>query len=110
RRHDLGRAAFLVHGLARDLDARRRLQRDADENVLPARDTAERAARRVLLEAVGRHLVAMLTAALAHALEAVAELDAFDGVDAHEPLRDLAFELVEDGLAETDRHSRSDQV
>src|SRR6185503_13735976 len=31
-------------------------------------------------------------------------------VDAHEPLRNLAFELVENRLAETDRHSRSDQV
>ena len=52
----------------------------------------------------------MLAAALPHALEPVAELDALDGVDAHEPFRDLAFELVEHGLAEADGHARRDQI
>src|SRR5262245_12214630 len=52
----------------------------------------------------------MLAAALPHDLEAVAELDALDRVDAHEAFRDLAFELVEHRLAETDGHSRGDHV
>src|SRR5690348_3649630 len=110
RRHDLGGSSFLVDRRARHLDARRRLQRDADENVLAARDAAERAARRVLLEAVGRQLVAMLAAALTHALESLAELDALDRVDAHHRFRDLAIELVEDGLAEPHGNARRDHV
>ena len=52
----------------------------------------------------------MLAAALTHALEPIAELHALDGVDAHQPFGDLAFELVEHGLAESDRHARRDQV
>ncbi len=52
----------------------------------------------------------MLAAALAHAAEAGAELDALDGVDAHQPVREIGFELVEHGLAEPDGHSLREHV
>src|SRR5690606_14287733 len=110
RGHDLRRPALLVDGTPGHLNARRRFQGNTHENVLSARAAAERAAGRVLLEALGRELVAMLAAALPHAREAVAELHAFDGIDAHQAFRDLGFELVEHGLAETHRHAARDEI
>src|SRR5690606_20573411 len=100
RRDDLGRLAMHVDRTSRHLDARRRFQRETDQNVLPARDPAEDSARRVLREALRRDLVAMLAAPLADAAEAVADLDALDRVDAHHRARYLRVELVEDRLAE----------
>src|SRR5690606_5707375 len=64
----------------------------------------------ILGEAFGRDLVPMLAAALANALEAVADLDALDGIDAHHRARDLGIELVEAGLAEARRHTRRNDI
>src|SRR5690606_7416457 len=110
RRDDLDRVAVNVDRTPRHLDARRRFQRDTDENILSARYSAEYSPRRILREAFRRDLVAVLAAALADAAEAVADLDALHGVDAHHRARDLGVELVEDRLAESRRDAGRDHV
>src|SRR5690606_11989452 len=110
RRDDLDRVAVNVDRTPRHLDARRRFQRDTDENILSARYSAEYSPCRILREAFRRDLVAVLAAALADAAEAVADLDALHGVDAHHRARDLGVELVEDRLAESRRDAGRDHV
>src|SRR5690606_35438341 len=110
RRDDLGRSAMHVDRTPRHLNARGRFQRETDQNILPARDSAEDSARRVLREAFRRDLVAMLAAALTDAPDAVADLDALDRVDAHHRARDLGVELVENRLAEPGRNPGRDHV
>src|SRR5690606_10502969 len=110
RRHDLDRPAVDVDGTARNLDARGWFQRKTDQNVLPARNAAEYPAGRVLHEPFRSDLVAVLAAALAHGREAVADLDALDGVDAHHRVRDRRIELVEHRFPEPRRHARRNHV
>src|SRR5262249_37776624 len=51
------------------------------------------------------HLVGILLAAHGGDGKAVADLDALDGVDAHQPLGEIGIELVVDRIAQPDRYS-----
>src|SRR5210317_1009621 len=64
--HDFGFLAGLVDRFAGLRDTRRRLQRNAGQQVLPGRDATQGAARIVLTEARRRHLVTVLAAALSN--------------------------------------------
>ena len=52
------------------------------------------------------HLVGILLAAHRRGREAVADLDALHGVDAHQRLGEVGIELVVDRIAQADRHAR----
>ena len=83
----IDRLARLVDRMAVEPDRRRRLHRDRHDDVLAGRDAAEDAAGVVGQEALRRHLVGVLGAALRDRREAGADLDALHRVDAHHRVR-----------------------
>jgi hypothetical protein len=94
-----------VHRAARQADARGRLDRQIDDQVLAGRNAAEHAAGMVAEKALRRHLVAMLAALLRDAGKTGADLDPLDRVDAHHRVGDLGVETVIDRLAPARRHA-----
>jgi hypothetical protein len=59
----------------------------------------------LLAKARGREFVAVFAATLRHDTEAVADLDALDGVEAHHRVGDVGVELVVQRLAQAHRHA-----
>src|SRR6266568_4634701 len=98
------RLAFAVDRAARNTDAGSGLERDADQDILPGRDAAERSARVVREKALRRQLVAVLRALLFNCSKTGADLDTFHGVDAHHRRSDVRVEPAVDRLAPADRH------
>ncbi len=91
-----------------DGDARGRLQREAHYDVLARGNAAEHAAGMIALEAPRRQFIAMLGAALLDRPESRADLDAFNGIDAHHGARKIRVEPLEHGLAPARRHALGD--
>ncbi|MNP57633.1 hypothetical protein D3C76_1524770 [compost metagenome] len=77
------------------------------DNLLPAADPAEHAARVVALEALFRNLVAVLAAAQGHNVKTVANLYPFHRVDAHHCMGDVGVEAVKDRLTPARRYTVS---
>ena len=71
-------------------------------DLLPAADTAENAARMVALETVFGDFVAVLAAAQRHYVKAVANFHAFHRVDAHQRMGDVSIQAVKDRLVPAD--------
>lgn len=70
-------------------------------DLLPAADTAENAARMVALETVFGDFVAVLAAAQRHYVKTVANFHAFHRVDAHQRMGDVGIRAVKDRLAKS---------
>ena len=104
---DLDRLVVHVNGVARTDDQSWSADRDAHLQVLPGADATQRAARVVGFEALRRDRIAVRGAALRDAGEAGADLDALHRIDAHHGVGDVGVHLVEQRLAEADRHVRS---
>jgi len=108
-RLDLDFIALGIDRAHRLQDRTGRLDREAHDDVLPARDAAEDAAGIVRQEfdlAVAHpHLVAILFAGERHRREAGADLDSLDGVDRHQRAGEIAVELVVDRLAQPGGHA-----
>src|SRR6185295_18515295 len=75
------RRAVRVDRAARQADARSRLEREGDGDVLPGRDAAQHAAVVVGEEALRRHLVAVLASLLPDGVETGAYFHTLYGVD-----------------------------
>ena len=104
------RLAGLVDRAAVQADAGGWLDRHAHHHVLPAGDAAQHATGVVRQIARRRHFVRVLGTTLHHAVEAGADLDALDGVDAHHRVGDVGIEAVVHRLAPADRHARGHHV
>ena len=74
-------------------------------DLLPAADTAENAARMVALETVFGDFIAVLAAAQRHHVKAVANFHAFHRVDAHQRMGDVSIQAVKDRLAKSGRNA-----
>src|SRR6266571_6931796 len=98
------RLAFAVDRAARNADAGSGFERDADQDILPGRDAAERSARVIREKALRRQLVAVLRALLLNCCKTGADLDTFHGVDAHHRASDVRVEPAVDRLAPADRY------
>ncbi len=112
---DLGFLALAGHRLPRAEDRRGRLDGEAGDDRLAGRDAAEDAAGVVGEEAraavvAGAHLVGVLLAGQLGGGEAVADLDALDGVDAHQRGGDLGVELAVDRRAPAGGHALGDDL
>ena len=96
----LRRLAGAVHAAPGESKARRRLEGDAGDDILPGRDSAQDPPRVVAQEPGGHDLVAVLGALLLHRREPGAELDSLDRIDSHQRRRKLGVELRVHRLAE----------
>ena len=102
---DLGFRAGLVDGLARRQDGRGRLDREARHDRLAGGDAAQDAAGMVgqehrLAVIAHAHLVGILLAGQGGGGEAVADLHALDGVDAHQRAGQFGVQLAIDRRAQ----------
>ena len=86
-------------------DARGRLEGHARDDWLSRGDAAEDATSSVALKALFVHLVAVLGADHGGDSEAFSDLNALDGIDAHQRARDLRVKLVENRLPEASGHA-----
>jgi len=102
---DFDRVAIDIDGPPRCTDARRRLHRELDLDVLAGGHATKNAASMIGQESLRGHLVTMLTAMLAHHTETIADLDAFDSVDRHHRLGDVRIQPVEHRFTQPRRHA-----
>ena len=109
-RRDFRRVTVHVHAAPGETDARGRLEGDAEEDVLAGGDAADDATGVVGEESFRAHLVAVLGALLGHRLEPRADLDTLDGIDAHQRVRKLGVEPIEDRLAPPRRQTAGAHV
>ena len=107
---DLGLGAVAIDGAARRQDRRGRLDRKTAHDRLAGRNAAQDAARMVrqkdrLAVVAHAHFIGILFAAERRRGKAGADLDALDGVDAHERRGEIAVELAIDRRAEAGGHA-----
>ena len=102
--------ARLVDRTAFQADAGGRLDRHADQDVLPGGDAADHATGVVGEEAIGTQFVAMLAAALGDAGKAGADLHTLHRIDAHHGVGDVGVQPVIHRLAPTHRHTAGHHV
>src|SRR3972149_1880128 len=94
-----------LYGLTMDIDglpgyqnAGGRLEGDTGNDILSARNATQDSARIVSQKSGGRHLITVLRAFLFDTGKSGADLDALDGVDAHQRMGDICIQPVEDRL------------
>ena len=108
------RLAAAVDGLLRLADRRRRLEGDAEDDVLAVADAALHAAgavgHRAHAAALGGERIVVLDAGQRRAGEAAADLEALRRRQRHHGARQVGFELVEHRLAEARRHAAADAL
>ena len=105
---DLGLRPIAVDGAPGREDRRGRLDREAADDRLPGRNAAQDAARVVreedrLAVVADAHFVGIVLAGERRRREPVADLDALDGVDAHQRGGEVAVELAVDRRAQARR-------
>ena len=106
----LRRLALLVHGVARQPDARGRLQCDADQDILARGYSTEDSARRIAPKTGRRDFIPVLRALLGDDCKSRAKLDSTNRIDAHHRVGDVRLELVEHRFAETCRDTTRHHV
>ncbi len=106
---DLGIPALAGDGFARRQDRTGRLDREADDHILPGGDAAQHAARGIGLEfdvlAFHPHFVGIVFARQRGGAETGADFHALDRVDAHHRGGEVRVELAVNRRAETGRHA-----
>src|SRR5713101_1256175 len=112
---DLGLGPVTIDGASRGEDRRGRLDHEAADDRLPRGNAAENAAGMVgqkhrLAVVAHAHLVGIVLAAERRRRKAGADLDALDGIDAHQRGGEIAVELAVDRRAEAGGNTLRDDL